>query len=170
MSAVDLTNFVGEFRACVTAAADAHHGVIDKFVGDSAMVIFGVPEPDSRDARHALDCARAILDNVAAWNARLAEAKRAPVEIGIGVHCGEVFCGAVGDAARLEFTVLGDPVNVAARIEQHTRTAGHPLLVSRALLETAEVTPEDGRWIPLPQQSLRGRDEPIDLFAAAPPA
>ncbi len=168
MRASELTHFVGEFRACVTAAAEAHHGVIDKFVGDSAMVIFGVPEPGRRDARHALDCAHAILENLAAWNARLAERGQEPVEVGIGVHCGEVFCGAVGDAARLEFTVLGDAVNVAARIEQQTKAAGYPLLVSRALIEAAGVDPEQESWHALPQQSLRGRNETIDLFGATP--
>lgn len=132
--AIELTRFVSEFRACVTAAAEAHGGVIDKFAGDSAMVVFGIPEPGPHDAKHAPDC-------------------------------GEVFCGAVGDAARLEFTALGDAVNVAARIEQHTKTAGHPLLVSRALIEAAGVDPDREPWHALPQVSLRGHSGTIDLFS-----
>ncbi len=165
MAATELTRFISEFRACVTAAAEAHGGVIDKFVGDSAMVVFGIPEPGPHDARQALDCAQAIVVNLAAWNQRLTERGQAPMEIGIGVHCGEVFCGAVGDAARLEFTVLGDAVNVAARIEQHTKTAGYSLLASRALIEAAGTNPEQEPWRALPQVSLRGHSGTIDLFS-----
>jgi len=164
MRASEVTHFVGEFRACIAAAVEAHHGVIDKFVGDSAMVIFGVPEPGPDDARHALDCGRAILENLAAWNARLADRGEAPVAVGIGAHCGEVFCGAVGDAKRLEFTVLGDAVNIAARIEQQTKAAEYPLLVSRDLIEAAKVNLDSEPWDALPRQNLRGRSEPIDLF------
>jgi adenylate cyclase len=162
----ELTRFVGGFRHCVTVAAGRHGGVIDKFVGDSAMVLFGVPEPGDHDARNALGCARAILDGVVAWNGRLAAAGLEPAEVGIGAHWGEVFCGAVGDDARLEFTVLGDAVNVAARLQEETKTAGRPLLVSRELLEAAGLSPDDEAWTALPEHQLRGRDTPVQMFAA----
>ena len=131
---------------------------MDKFVGDSAMVVFGVPEPGPHDAANALDGARAILNAVASWNDERGAASDDAVRIGVGLHWGEVFCGAVGDASRLEFTVLGDTVNVAARLEEATKRAGLPLVVSEKLLTAAGVdaTARDG-WIEQPDTTIRGR-------------
>ncbi|WP_029010232.1 adenylate/guanylate cyclase domain-containing protein [Azospirillum halopraeferens] len=158
--------FVNGLRACVARAAGRTGGVIDKFVGDSAMVVFGVPAPGPDDAGRALACARALLAEVEAWNALRAAAGEDAVRIGIGVHWGEVFCGAVGDDTRLEFTVLGDTVNVAARVEQTTKTAGHALIVTRELLDAAGEDPAGGGWTALPAAPLRGRHSASRLYGA----
>ncbi|HET6520319.1 MAG TPA: adenylate/guanylate cyclase domain-containing protein [Geminicoccaceae bacterium] len=166
MDPAALGRFVTEFRRRVGVAAERHGGVIDKFVGDSAMVVFGVPDPRPTDARDALRCAREVLASVAAWGDG--------ARVGVGVHFGEVFCGAVGDETRLEFTVLGDTVNVAARIEQATKAAGFPLIASKELLDAAGEDPaSDPRWTSLPPEPLRGRHRPVRLFGTAcggPPA
>ncbi len=153
-----LSHFLAEFRRVVTHAVEERGGVVDKFVGDSAMVVFGVPEPDSHDAANALDGARAILDAVVSWNAEREATGDDAVRIGVGLHWGQVFCGAVGDASRLEFTVLGDTVNVAARLEEATKRAELPLIVSDALLSAAGVDPDTrDDWIELPDTTIRGR-------------
>jgi len=85
------------------------------------------------------------------------------VAIGIGAHWGEAFCGAVGDDSRLEFTVLGDTVNVAARIEQAAKTADCQLLISGDLLTAAG--DDVGAWQRQAPQVLRGRSQPVTLFA-----
>ncbi|MGQ9366689.1 adenylate/guanylate cyclase domain-containing protein [Azospirillum sp. ST 5-10] len=154
--------FVNAYRACVARAAERSGGVIDKFVGDSAMVVFGVPAPGPDDARRALACARALLAELAAWNAARAAAGEDAVRVGVGVHWGEVFCGAVGDDTRLEFTVLGDTVNVAARVEQMTKDTGHALIVTRELLVAAGEAPEG--WTALPETALRGRHHTSRLY------
>jgi adenylate cyclase len=167
MAPEDLGRFVAEFRRRVSLAAGRHGGVIDEFVGDSAMVVFGVPTPGPADARDALRCARGLLAEVAGWNTSRAAAGLEPVRIGVGVHCGEVFCGAVGDEGRLEFTVLGDTVNVAARLEQATKAAGFALIASRELLDAAgEDAASEPGWTPLPVAPLRGRHAPVRLFGA----
>ena len=159
---VDIGALINGFRACVTSAAEEHRGVIDKFIGDAAMVLFGVPQPGPDDAANALACARTLLAVIAAWNAQRIDTGQEPVDVGIGVHWGTVFCGAVGDDRRLEFTVLGDTVNVAARLEQLTKAVGYPLIVSRALLDAAG---EDaGGWSALPAAPLRGRHGQIPLY------
>lgn len=172
-----LGRFVGEFRACVAAAAAAHGGVIDKFIGDAAMVLFGVPHPRDCAAADALACAQELLARVAAWNAERAERGEDAVRIGVGVHWGPVFCGAVGDEVRLEYTVLGDTVNVAARLQDETKSAGVPLVASRAALAASGAVDDTGRpsapgWIALPGKALRGRDGVMELYgwalAAAP--
>ena len=157
----EVSAFLGRFRAHVIDAAKASAGVVDKFVGDSAILVFGVPEVKGDEAARALACARSLEARIAAWNA--AGPPGGPVRIGIGAHVGTVFAGAVGDASRLEFTVLGDAVNVAARLEQATRESGGGLAVSRQLLERAGESVSTG-WCRSAETRLRGRTAPIDIL------
>jgi len=90
------------------------------------------------------------------------------IEIGIGLHAGAAFCGAVSDEARLEFTVLGDTVNIAARLEQETKAVGLRLVVSRNFLAAAGETVDGREWQPLGSRTLRGRARRIDLLGAQP--
>jgi adenylate cyclase len=168
MDPAALGTFVAEFRRRVSLAADAHGGVIDKFVGDSAMLVFGVPQPAPADARNALRCAEALLAGTAEWNRERQATGEDRVEIGIGVHWGEVFCGAIGDERRLEYTVLGDTVNVASRLEQEAKAASLRLIVSQDLLDAADEPAPKPPWITLQPHLLRGRHRPIQLFGMGP--
>ncbi|MCF4127189.1 adenylate/guanylate cyclase domain-containing protein [Methylobacterium sp. SyP6R] len=156
------------FRRCVAQAARETGGVIDKFMGDGALVVFGVPEARAEAAAQGLAFAERLEEGVAAWNA---ESGEAPVRIGIGVHCGEVFVGVVGDDDRLEFTVLGDAVNVAARLEQATKTFGTTTLVSQAALDAAQVSggawASGEAWREVSRQPLRGRREAFPIYGRA---
>ncbi|MEQ8348469.1 MAG: adenylate/guanylate cyclase domain-containing protein [Sneathiellaceae bacterium] len=166
----ELTAFVTAYRHRVQRAATRHGAIIDKHIGDAAMLLFGVtaaaeagPAPA---ARAALACGQDLLREIAGWNTALAAAGEAPVAVGIGVHVGEVYCGTVGDAERLEFTVLGDTVNVAARLEAMTKRLGTPLLASEAAIACAGAAAEG--WQALGEQPIAGRDGGIALYA--PPA
>ena len=163
MDPTEIGPFISEFRTRVMRAARANGGVIDKFIGDAAMVVFGVPRADPDGARRTLACARAILAEVEDWNAGLAR----PIEVGIGAHWGEAYCGAVGDDQRLEFTVLGDTVNVAARLEEASKTAGAALVASRALLEAAGES--SAGWTSLGAAPLRGRAAETEILGWRPP-
>jgi adenylate cyclase len=158
-----LSVFVSAFRRRVARAAQAHRGVVDKFIGDGALLVFGTPEPAPDDPARALACARTLLALIERWNAK--RRFDPPVRIGIGVHAGEVYCGVIGDEQRLEFTVLGDAVNVAARIEQATKTRGVPFLASEAVVAAAG---ETGRWHEVSREPLRGRTEPMAILAPDP--
>lgn len=162
--------FLADFRRFVVATATRYEGVVDKFVGDSAMLVFGVPSPRPGDAQRALSCALALLAGTPSEWARDLETTdgSGAIEIGIGLHAGDAFCGTVGDEARLEFTVLGDTVNVAARLEQETKVAGLRLVVSRHFLAAAGETVDGRDWQPLGSRTLRGRASPIDLLGAQP--
>lgn len=158
-----LAAVMGEFRNRISRAAAAHGGVIDKFIGDGAFLVFGVPEAAPDDAARAIRCGRAILASLDRWNDVRRRGGEEPIRVGIGIHTGEVFLGAVGDDARLEFTVLGDAVNVAARLEQETKRHRVPLLVSREALAAAG---EDlSAWGCLGAQPLRGRPNPVEIYA-----
>ena len=130
-----LAIFVSAFRRRVMRAAAQHGGVVDKFIGDGALILFGVPAESHDDAARALACGRTLFDLVERWNEK--RGFDPPVRIGVGIHQGEVFCGVVGDEARLEFTVLGEAVNIAARIEQATKTLERSFLASREVVEAA---------------------------------
>ena len=153
-----------EIRQLQREAIEGAGGIVDKFVGDAVMGVFGVPEPDALAPRRALDAAAAIERGMAQWNARRRPGQPL-IRVGIGVHYGEVFAGAVGDAQRLEFATLGDTVNVAQRCEQLTRETGVPLVVTRAALEAAQADP--AAWQPIPARTVRGRAGELELLRPA---
>ncbi|HEX2116546.1 MAG TPA: adenylate/guanylate cyclase domain-containing protein, partial [Alphaproteobacteria bacterium] len=94
----------------------------------------------------------------------------APVAIGIGVHWGEMFVGGIGDEQRLEFSVLGDTVNVAARLQEQAKHSACALVVSQDLLDAAGEDPSANSWHTLPPQTLRGRSTPTAMFGLPEPA
>jgi adenylate cyclase len=149
---VELSTFIASFRQRVMRAAAEHGGVVDKFIGDGALVVFGLPEPRPDDAARALACARMLLGLIDRWN--LERQLDPPVRVGTGVHVGDVFFDVVGDESRKELTVLGDIVNVGARLEQATKTSGTPLLASAEVVEAAR---ETSSWTEIRREPLRGR-------------
>lgn len=157
-----LSVFISAFRNRVTRAAERHRGVIDKFIGDGALVVFGLPASAPDDATRALACARTLLDLVERWNRK--RQFDPPVRVGIGVHAGEVFFGVVGDEKRMELTVLGDAVNVASRLEQATKEFDVPLLASADAVEAAG---EASAWTEVSHGALRGRAGPVRVMRPA---
>lgn len=157
-----VATLVTGFRRCVAQAARETGGVIDKFMGDGALVVFGVPEARADAAAQAIAFSTRLEALVAEWNAGSGED---PVRIGIGIHCGEVFVGVVGDDDRLEFTVLGDAVNVAARLEQATKSFATTTLVSQAALDAGRASGE--QWREVSRSALRGRREAFPIYGRA---
>jgi adenylate cyclase len=160
-----IAEFLASFRGRATRAIEAHGGIVDKFVGDDVMGVFGVPIATPADAANALAAGQALQAEVAAWNKKRLRAGRRPVAIGIGIHYGQVFAGVIEGGERLEFTVIGDAVNTARRIEELTKTTGWPLLVSAELLEAAKTPAPSRDCQPLPVRMVRGRKESLQLFA-----
>ena len=152
--------FMSSFRRRITAAAAHHGGVIDKFIGDGALIVFGVPDPRPDDAARALAFAHDVQSRVARWNDK--RQFTPPVSIGVGVHVGEVFCGLVGDERRLEFTVLGDVVNVAARLEKATKDLDAPIVAS---VDTLAAAGQPAGWRAAGTIALDGRTDPVAVMA-----
>ena len=157
-----LSMFISAFRRRVTRAAEQHGGVIDKFIGDGALIVFGLPAPMHDDATRALACAKTLLSHIDRWNRK--RQFDPAVRVGIGVHVGDVFFGVVGDETRMELTVLGDAVNVAARLEQATKTFATPLLASAAAVDAAGEAPG---WIEVSHEALRGRAAAVRVMRPA---
>jgi adenylate cyclase len=158
-SAPDLVARLNELFECIVPIVARHRGHIDQFIGDAVLAVFGAPErmPDHADrAVHAaVELARTI-------NSR----RPGGFEVGVGVNTGKVVAGAIGGAGRLSFSVIGDAVNLAERVEASTRDTGDPVLITaatRALLsETIEVASRGVR-------RLRGYDREVELFAPLVP-
>ena len=167
----EVAEFLNEFRRRTSRPIFAHGGTLDKVIGDAVMAVFGAPMPGPNAAASALACASDLLKETVAWSEDRQGRGMAPVSIGVGVHYGPVIAGTLGDENRLEYTVVGDTVNTAQRIEHLTRDVGAPLLVSAELLSAAGVAEDDGRWDEVPQQVMRGRTRPVRLFRLKwPPA
>lgn len=163
LGAPELALFLNEYRHRMTQPVSAHGGIVDKFIGDGIMAVFGVPHPGEHDARNAVRCALDILAATDRWNEERAIAGLAPIRVGIGVHFGDVTAGALGDEQRLEFTVIGDTVNAANRIEELAGDLGERLIVSLPALQAAGQGADPSKWEPLPEQVLRGRRASIGL-------
>lgn len=162
MEPAQLAVFITSFRRRVLRAASRHGGVIDKFTGDGALILFGVPGAQEGDARRALACGRTLLTLIERWNAK--RGFDPPVRLGIGIHTGDVFCGVVGDESRLEFTVVGETVNIASRIEQATKNADCELLASQ---ETVMVAGEEELWTEVECEPLPGVTRKMVLMKPA---
>ena len=124
------------FEHMVKAIRD-EGGVVDKYIGDSIMAVFGAPTPRPDDAARAIRAAAGLQTALATLNAARARAGKKPIAHGVGVHFGDVVAGNIGTAERTQYTVIGDAVNVAARLESATKEQGVGVLVSSDAIAAA---------------------------------
>jgi adenylate cyclase len=125
----ELVSFLNEYFTEMVAEVHAHGGVVDKFIGDAVMAVYGLDAGEDPCGR-AVATALAMNERLAGINAGLEEQGVPPVAFGVGIHFGPVIAGNIGSAERLEYTVIGDAVNVAARLESATKDLGAFLAVS----------------------------------------
>jgi class 3 adenylate cyclase len=168
-----LVELLRGFHGRLARVVFAHDGTIDKYIGDAIMVHFGTPRPQKDDPVRALACAAAMIAEIGRWNAERERAGDAPIGIGIGVHYGEVLVGNIGDARRLEYTVLGDTVNVASRLERLTRETGTSLVVSDELVRAVHACGVEPSTLIEDlhrdqTRTVRGRREPVAIWCASP--
>jgi adenylate cyclase len=150
------------FRVTVRVVEEEHSGMVNKYLGDGFMAVFGADDLASNHAQNAFDAGRQILLAVDELNLNLISRGRAPLAIGVGIHSGPAIVGSIGSPQRLEFTAIGDTVNVASRIESLTKVVGKRLLITKAVRDRLE---DVGGVEELPPQPVRGVAEPISVFA-----
>ena len=169
MEPARLMVLLANYQTRVREACRPYGGTVDKFLGDGIMLSFGAALPSREASANALRAVEAILATLDAWNAKRRSQGRRTLEFGLAVVSGTILFGAVGDADRLEYTVIGDAVNSAAKIEKHNRAEESRALTTRDTLERAEAEgyrPSLATQI-LPDRRVAGMDAPIDLVRLA---
>lgn len=166
MSPQENFNFLNSYLMQMEPVVAAHGGIIDKFIGDAIMALF----PDSPDA--AVRGALAMIDKLDEYNAGRERAGYRPIKIGIGINTGIVILGTVGGFSRMDGTVIGDAVNLAARLERLTKEYKVPLLISEYTLYSLDnAAPYSIRF--LDRTHVRGKQDNqsvYEVFDADPPA
>ncbi|MEH7828078.1 adenylate/guanylate cyclase domain-containing protein [Gemmobacter denitrificans] len=162
---------IEEYQACVVPAIRQAGGSIDKYLGDGILATFGAARESATFAADALRAQMAVQAAAAAWSADRLSRGLTPVAVGTAVATGQMLCGVVGVEDRLEWTVIGDPVNLAAKLEKHCKTRGVAALATREALELSRhqgFDPEGAQVFS--HEIVEGVGHPVDLVALPPPA
>jgi adenylate cyclase len=154
----DTVFIVNRFLGAVSQAVIESGGQPNQFIGDGMLALFGLTTSPRDACRQALRAAAAIAANVEELNQFLSHDLREPIRFGIGIHGGEVIVGDIGYRDHMVFTALGDAVNVAARLQDMTKTLACEAIVSEEVRITADIAADD---LPQQQVAIRGRAEPM---------
>jgi len=132
-----VVEMLNEYFEIMVGIINRHGGVVDKFIGDAIMAVWGVPHADERDASKALKACLEMRMALGALNEKRLSRGQTAVRIGMGLHRGHVISGTIGSLERMEFTVIGDTVNQASRVEASTKAFGTDLLITEELAAIA---------------------------------
>jgi adenylate cyclase len=162
LSARVIAEIVGRHLGAMAEIVVEHGGTIDKFQGDAVMAIFGAPDPLPDHATHALRCAIAMQRRQTELNAQGWGTDEVPVlGVGIGLNTGTVIAGAIGGGGRLEYTVIGDAVNVAQRLQ--SEAAGGEIVAAASTVAAAPGIPSESIGLRL----VKGREELVEVYRIA---
>ncbi|MFT7775393.1 adenylate/guanylate cyclase domain-containing protein [Roseateles sp.] len=158
----DIIELLNTYYTLMFAAINGHGGVVNQMIGDGLMAIFGAPQPLQAPGRCAVQAAAEMIEMVAQFSQEQRAAGRPEIHIGVGIASGDVVAGYTGTRQRATYTCIGDTVNVAARLEQHTKQAGREVLIDAATrAQLADVLPCE----PLGPVQFKGKTSSVDVFA-----
>ena len=166
MAATEVASLLNEHFGLIAGCVEETEGTIDKYIGDSVMAFWGAPTEMSDHANRACRAALAVRNLIDTDNTRRIKAGLPAIKMGIGIHTGSAIAGNIGAPSRINYTLVGDTVNLAQRIEQLCKPFAETdsdvtVLVSNVVAQqvTKNFDLED-----LGSQPIRGRNEPIDVF------
>ncbi len=162
MDPKQLVTYLNEYFQAMVTVIFENGGTLDKFMGDGILAYFGGHNEDENSAEAAVNCAIAMLNRLAELNTVKNGRGEPEFMVGIGIHSGPAVLGDVGSAERRDYTVIGDTVNLTARIEELTKEKQIPILVSD---ETRLRSGDAFDWQRVAQVPIRGREQPVSLYS-----
>ncbi|MCI1273772.1 MAG: adenylate/guanylate cyclase domain-containing protein [Clostridiaceae bacterium] len=161
MSAEEVSMILNEYFTALEPIIAKYNGVINKFIGDAVMAIFGEPIQDINHPENAVRCAYEMLEKVAELREKWLAEGKPKIEIGIGINTGEAFVGNIGSEKRLEYTVIGDMVNLASRIESYNKVYKSNFLISASTYEVVSAMVE---VVKISDVQIRGKAKLMDIY------
>ena len=165
LTPTEVVEFLNEYMTSMVECVNATHGVVDKFIGDAVMSVWGAPTSAGSPKEDALNCIRAALRMRAAlmiFNRGRGGDKKPVIRIGCGINSGPVVAGQIGSTQRMEYTVIGDAVNLASRTEALNKPLGTDILITEytyALVHDRVLVEE------MPSVTVKGKEKPLRMFA-----
>ncbi len=157
----EVSLLLNEYFSELEPVINKYHGVINKFIGDAVLVVFGDPDQDKNHARNAVKCAYELRKKVKIIKQKWIDEGKPKIDIGIGINTGEAFIGNVGTKNRFEYTVIGDTVNIASRIEDYNKIYKTHILISentyRKISQIADV-------IKIREVYIKGKSNKINIY------
>ena len=156
----EVVGMLNEYFAVMVKIINANGGIVDKFIGDAIMAVWGVPKANKKDAHNAVKACLEMRRALADLNEKRMGRKEPPIQIGMGLHAGSAISGTIGSDERMEYTIIGNTVDTGSRIESSTKAFGSDLLVSDTVLEKigdSYLTEYAG------SAEVKGRSEPLKL-------
>ena len=161
MAAAEVVSLLNRYFTALGQCITAHHGIINKYIGDAIMAIFGAPVASQNSAEDAFLAAIDMRQALERVNKEFVAEGLPQLKFGIGIHTGPVFAGTIGAENRMEYTVIGDTVNTASRLESLCKTYTVDLLLSEAAVEKLG---EAGKFIFVADAQIRGKSDPMKIY------
>ena len=159
MSPDDIASLLNEYFTEMVGIVFEHGGTLDKFMGDAVMALWGAPVASDDAADHAMQAAIDMMGVLRELNEKWSSEGKPHVEIGIGINFGEVFAGNIGSEQRMEYTVIGDPVNIASRL--CSKAGGGQVIISESFYNVLKAPPDVEALEPL---ELKGKSETVPVY------
>ncbi len=161
LSPEDVVTLLNRYFETMVDVIFDHRGTLDKFIGDGIMAVFGSPIPQSDHAQQAVETALGMQQQLTQFNQQQQRQGRPTIQIGIGINSDDVITGNIGSSKRMEFTAIGDGVNLTSRIESATKFYGCSIIIS----ENTYAMCQDTLWVrELDYVRVRGKTQPVHLY------
>jgi len=161
----EVVEFLNQYMTRMVYCINKTKGVVDKYIGDAIMAVWGAPLSSGNDAFNAVNASLMMRDELLKFNRGRGNGGspgKPRIQIGCGIHCGPVLAGQIGSEDRMEYTVIGDTVNIASRIESLNKAFATDILISE---ETAERVKDKFRIVPMKKIKVKGKSEPLQIYA-----
>ncbi len=158
----EVVEFLNEYMTIMVRIISEHHGIVDKFIGDAIMAVWGVPESKGNDALNAVNATIEMRRALLEFNKGRGSAKKPLIKIGCGLNTGPVLAGQIGSEDRLDYTVIGDAVNLASRVESLNKPFGTDILISQ---DTYNIVKGEFDCEPMQKIKVKGKSQPQQIYA-----